>query len=748
MKVLRYLILAIVGLVLLAVAAVAVAIFVIDPNTYRPQIEQVVEQNTNLELNLEGDIGWSLFPLGVELNAVEATLDGEPLLSLERLVAQVDFWSLVAMSPRVHTFVLDGLDARLVMDENGNGNWTRIMPEGEAADAAAAPEPTPAAESSAESEGSGELIDFNVEEVRITSARVQYSDLGSGQTVELRDFELLASQITLGSEFPLEISFEFNTNEPELTVTGDLNMRLSANQELNNFSVAGLDARFGLAGEQLGSRTVQARLTGALQANLADETASLSDFRATLANLELVTSIDVRGFGDRPQLDGQIRISEFSLRELLNTLGMDEPVTTDASVLTRLGLSATLGGPAGTVEVSELVITLDDTLFNGGGRYNLQTGALAFNLSGDALNADRYLPPGSDEPAAASEPAAAEGDLLPLETVRGLDLNLGFELGELIISNLTITDINTEITANGGQLRLRDFSGQLYEGGFQSSVTIDARTDNPAWTVGMQVTGVETQPLLTDLAEMDMLAGAANLNVNVNTRGNRISNLRSNAGGEVGFRLEEGQFTRMNLTRMACQGIALVNQESLATPAAEWGGTTPFNDMSGTLKIDGNTVTNDDLVAALAGMRLEGNGNVDMAGSQVDYELGLRIVGEIHRDPACRVSQVVQNVVIPLECRGNFVDDPAGLCSFDGSRFRDTLADIAANAARARLQEETDRVRDQVEDRARSEINRLLNRGSESAEDGATTDEEAESEAQGTSQGESLRDSLRGLINR
>lgn len=725
MKALRYLILAIVGLVLLAIAAVAIAIFVIDPNTYRPQIEQAVEQNTNLELNLAGDIGWSLFPLGIELNEVEATLEGEPLLSLDRLVAQVDFWSLVTMSPRIHTFVLDGLDARLVMDENGEGNWARIMPEG---DPAADQETTAETPTEPATESSGDMIDFNVEEIRITNARVQYDDLATGQSVVLRDFTLLTSQITLGSEFPLELGFEVNTTEPDLTVKGDVSMRLTANQQLDNFSVAGLDARFDLAGEQLGSNTLQARLTGSGSADLSRETAKLSDFRATLANLELTSNLDVTGFGDQMQLAGRIRIPEFSLRELLRNLGLDEPVTEDSSVLTRIGLSATLGGPLGTVEVSELVITLDDTLFNGSGSYNLGNGALAFNLSGDTLNADRYLPPASEEEAAPQETAATteEGDLLPLDTLRDLDLNLGFALGELFISNLTVTDINTVITASGGLLRLRDFSGKLYDGGFQSSVTIDARTDNPAWTVDMDVSSVEAQPLLMDLAEMDMLAGAANLNVDINTRGNRISALRNNAGGEVGFRLDEGQFTRMNLTRMACQGIALVNQESLATPAAEWGETTPFNDMGGTLKIDGNTITNDNLVAALAGMRLEGNGTVDLAASRVDYELGLRIVGELHRDPACRVSDVVQNVVIPVECRGDFVEDPAGLCSFDGSRFRDTLADIAANAARARIEEETDRAREKVEERAREEIEKRLEGG----------------------EGDSVKDAIRGLFNR
>lgn len=720
MKALRYLILAIVGLVVLAVAAVSIAVFVIDPNTYRPQIERAVAQNTNLELDLAGDIGWSLFPLGIELNEVNATLEGEPLVSLDRLVAQVDFWSLVAMSPKVHTFVLDGLDARLVMDEDGAGNWSRIMPERDDS------EPAAPAEDTADTEVSDDLLDFNVEEIRITNARVQFDDLASGQTIVLQDFSLRASHIELGSEFPLDINFQVNTTQPDLTIDGEISMRLNANEALNRFSVAGLDGKFGLNGEQLGTRGVQARLTGSASADLEAETASLSGFRATLANLELHTDLNVAGFGDQPRLDGKIRIAEFSLRELFRTLGMDDIQTEDPDVLTKLGFSTTIGGPAGTVELSDLSITLDDTLFSGRGSYNLSSGALVFNLEGDALNADRYLPPASDEEASTEEQASAEGDLLPLETLRDLDMKLGFGLGELIISNLTITDINTDITAAGGQLRLRDFSGQMYDGGFQSSVTIDARTDNPAWTVGMQVSGVETQPLLVDLAEMDMLAGEANLNVNVTTRGNRISVLRESAGGEIGFRLAEGEFTRMNLTRMACQGIAMVNQETLATAAGEWGGTTPFNDMSGTLQINGNTLTNKDLVAALAGMRLEGEGTVDMATSNVDYELGLRIVGEIHRDNACRVSQYVQNVVIPVECRGDFTEDPAGLCSFDGSRFRDTLKDIAANAARARVREETDEAKKRVEQRAREEVEKRL--------DGES--------------GERVQDAIRGLIRR
>ncbi len=741
MTVVRYILMAIVGLIVLAVVAIAAAIFVIDPNTYKPQIEQAVESRTNLDLTLTGDIGWSIFPLGLELNEVEATLDGERLVALQQLIAKVNFWSLVAMSPTVNMFVLDGLDARLTIDENGTGNWTRVLPEDEEA-IKNPPQEEPSPEEAAAEKVSGEVLDFAVEEVSITNASIQFEDLSTGQSIVLQDFQVLASQIALGAEFPLEIGFLVNTEQPAMTVNGDITTRMSISEALDQFAVNGLDAQFELSGEPFSGNTVQAHITGSANANLENETIALEELQASLANLEITTNLTVEGYASQPTLSGELEVPEFSLRELLTTLGMDEIQTEDPEVLNRIALNTKLGGPAGTAELTELSIILDDTTFEGGARYNIGTGAIGLDLQGDSLNADRYLPPASEESeqqasagndsSGGSEQKAAEGaggtgvetDLLPLETLRGLNLDINLGLNELIVSNLTITELNTEIDASNGQLQLTDLSGQLYEGAFQSTIGIDARTDDPAWDVRMQVSDVETQPLLTDLAEMDMLAGAANIEVDISTEGNRISDLRSNAGGEATFTLAEGEFTRMNLTRMACRGIALVNQEELTSD--DWGTTTPFNDMSGTLTIDGDTLTNNNLVAALAGMRLEGEGTVDMATSEMDYEVGLRVVGEIHRDQACRVTEYVENVVIPVECRGNFSEDPASLCSFDGSRFRDTLKDIAANAARQKVREETEQVKEKAEQRAREEIEERLQ-----GEDG-----------------EKVKDALRGLFDR
>ncbi|WP_372926397.1 AsmA family protein [Marinobacter sp.] len=718
MKAVRYVALAIVGLIILAMAAVAVAIAVIDPNTYKPQIEKVVEDSTNLDLILAGDIGWSFIPLGLELNDVEATLEDERLVRLDQLVAKVSFWSLVTMSPRVNTFVLNGLDANLSVDEEGTGNWTRIMPEGEAQPEQEEPAPEQATEADT---GDSEPLDFNVESVEISNARVHYEDKRTGQAFTFEDFAVTANDITLGSSFPLNVAFRFATNQPQFAVKGDISARLEADEALNEFGVSGLEAIFDMSGEPFADEPVRAELTGSLEANLENETATLNGFTASLADLKLNTDLSVNGFGDKPKLEGSLSVDEFSLKALFAALGQPAIETEDPDVMEAVAFSTNIGGPAGTVELSALTISLDDTTFKGDASYGLANGAIGLELQGDAINADRYLPPASDEEPAAEEEApqgggtAEEGDLLPLETLRSLVLDVNLGLGELIVSNLTINDIQSMITARDGRLEVEDFSGKLYDGSFDSNVVLDARTDNPQWTITKNIENVQTLPLLTDLAEVDMLSGGANMSVNVKTSGNRISALRENANGEIDFNLAEGEFTRMNLTRMACQGIAMVNQESLDT--SDWGTSTPFNDMKGTLRIDGNTLNNTDLVAALAGMRLEGDGTVDLAASDLDYEIGLRIVGEIHRDEACRVTEYVEDVVIPVECRGDFAEDPGGLCSFDGSRFRDTLKTIAANAARKKVSEETDRAKEKAAEKASEEIDKRLGEDGEKVKD-------------------------------
>jgi len=207
---------------------------------------------------------------------------------------------------------------------------------------------------------------------------------------------------------------------------------------------------------------------------------------------------------------------------------------------------------------------------------------------------------------------------------------------------------------------------------------------------------VKSQPLLVDLIELDLISGRVNVNAEGQSTGNSMNALLENSTGKADFNIEEGALENTNLTHMACQGISRIHGESLEN--ADWGENTPFNDMSGTFTIDSGRLRNDNLTADVAGIRLEGDGVVDLIQSTLDYRLGLRVVGEIHRDQACRVNERIQNLVIPARCQGAFSDDPGGLCGFDSGRFSDVLKSMG--------EAEIERKREEVEEKAQEEIKR------------------------------------------
>ncbi len=714
MKILRNVVLAIVALVVLLVAAVAVAMIVIDPNDYKPHIERAAAEHTNLELSLAGDIRWSFIPLGLEVNDVDARLDDEELVSLDQLVASVDLWSLIRMSPSVHTFTVDGLAANLYMDEDGVGNWERIMPEADPDETEPAPDQAVEEEVALTGEeGETELISFNVQQVRIGDASVRFRDLQSGQDISLSDTTVEMRNIALGRDFPLELGFRVALNEPELDLDGQLSMLINASEDLQRFAVSDLDSEFNMSGEPFNGQSVTAGLSGALQANLADETATLDELVATFENISATTNLSVTGFNESPELDGRFSIAEFSVVELLDRLGQEPIETDDGDVLKRISLNTDITTDNGTATLSDFVLRLDDTEFAGMLGYGLESGAITVDLQGDRLNLDRYLPPESDEDAAEEEAVADNGEadrdaeLLPLEVLRELDLDVRLGLDELIATNLTISEILVRITGDEGRLSLDEFSGQLYEGDFNITAELDARTDDPRWSFEQRLTDVRSQPLLVDLADLDLLSGRVNVNANAETRGNSINALLENSDGVADFAIDDGAIENVNLTRMACRGISQVHGESLQDN--DWGDSTPFNDMRGEMVIDSGVLRNEELTADLAGIRLEGDGMVNLIESLLDYRLGLRIVGDVHRDQACRVNERVQNIVIPVRCQGAFSDDPAGLCRFDSSRF----AEVLTSMGRAEL----DRQRERVEERAREETDRLREQADEKVEE-------------------------------
>lgn len=734
MKALRYTLWGLLAVIVVLVLVVVIALWTINPNDYKPQIEKVVESHSNLQLQLGGEIGWSLIPIGLKLNDVQATLEGKPFVKVKHLVAQIDFWSLLGFHPAVNTFVLDGLDANLVKNPKGQGNWQRIIAEKTTGAGTSQKTPGPAqppAPATAK-KGGGSPLQFNVHDVRIRDARVHYSDQGSGQSLDLNQLNLTASGIAPGETFPLQVSFRLANAKPQLDVNGNLSAQISFDDRFQQFTVKDLTSNFDLKGTPFGGKTVNAGLDGALTANLETEQADIKSLKLRFANVKLETNAEIRGF-KQPRVSGKLSIPSFSPQKLLADLGQPPIKTRDDKVLQKLALNTTLGGSAGDIQLKPFSLALDSTEFKGDLEYRLKDGFIGANLQGNALDLDSYLPPkvskasgkapaasGGAKPATKSA-AGPEQDLLPLKTLRSLAFDIKLALDKLTASNLKISAIQVDAKGHQGLIDLTRLSGKMYQGSFMTTASLDARKQDPTWKFHEALTGIETMPLLTDLAKIDFVSGAVNAKADLHSSGNRISALRNNARGQANFVIDKGAFHGFNLNAMACEGIARINKEDIKT--GSWPDQTTFNTLKGDVQVNGNTLNNTDLSAQLAGLDLGGKGKVNLQQMDLNYELGLRVVGDVAKDKACRVNPRVQGLVIPVKCEGSLTGGNKSLCRFDTARFADVAKQALEKAGKERLQKELNKGLDKL-------LNKNGNKNGNSSQDNSG----------------SLKDKLKGLF--
>ena len=118
---------------LLAVVAgfIAVAAFyllvVFDLNDFKAEITNKVEQQTGRELQIAGDIGWTIYPsLGVSLTDVKLSnpkgFAPEQMLEVSELTAAVALMPLFNKDLQIQQLHLDGVTANLVTRKDGSSS--------------------------------------------------------------------------------------------------------------------------------------------------------------------------------------------------------------------------------------------------------------------------------------------------------------------------------------------------------------------------------------------------------------------------------------------------------------------------------------------------------------------------------------------------------------------------------------------------------------------------------------------------
>jgi AsmA protein len=169
--------------------------------------------------------------------------------------------------------------------------------------------------------------------------------------------------------------------------------------------------------------------------------------------------------------------------------------------------------------------------------------------------------------------------------------------------------------------------------------------------VDLDAIGVQLQPLLTALAEIDRLAGLGNLRFAGSTRGASIAELMGNLDGEGAVLARDGAILGINIAATIRQVTSLGALSAAREPQR-----TDFAEAGGTFTIAGGVLDNDDFALRAPVLRVTGAGTVGLGARTIDYRLLPRLAATLQGQDAAREDAFQAG--LPLVVSGPW-DDPA-----------------------------------------------------------------------------------------
>ena len=646
--------------VLLTVAAIALPLL-FDPNDYRDDLVQRVEEATGRDLQIQGDIAMSVFPwLGLELGPMQLGnapgFEGDNFASTERISVRIKLVPLLSRRLEADTIIVEGLQLNLARDAKGLTNWADL-----AGDLGGRKSTTGGGEAVDEEGSVVSLAALTVGGVSVEDGKVTWRDAQSDLALVLSDVGLKTGRVEQGR--PVNVQFGMNVTAESLDIAGRVGVETTLTLDLAGakLSLSPVTLKASLAGAAVPGAKADVTVGAVgIQYDAKAHSAAFNGLEARLHNLALSADLKATGLNAAPLVTGNLQAVEFSLRELLGALAIEVPPTADPKVLEKVAFGAKVRAGPGSLTLSDLQAVLDDSTLRGKFAVPAFVGpTLRFDLVLDQLDADRYLPPDSKTaPRGQAGEAPANPEKPDFRALRKLDAAGKFKLGRLKIANLTTTQASVEIVAKNGLVRIDPAAAQLYGGAYAGKISFDARKDVSIIKVDESLKGIEAEPLLKDLNGQDRLAGTGNVDAKLTTAGLDINAMKAALSGTVKFSFENGAVRGVNIGRLIREAKAKLKGRQLPPDKEQL--QTDFSEMSGSIRFKKGVGHNKDFVAKSPLLRVKGHGSADLNAETMNYRIEARVVGTAKGQGGADLKEL-SGVTIPVRVGGTFAEPTYGL---------------------------------------------------------------------------------------
>ncbi|MBA3581241.1 MAG: AsmA family protein [Gammaproteobacteria bacterium] len=676
----------------LVLTVVGILVFV-DPNDYKPEIQQWFAHTTGRQLEIKGDLSLAFFPwLGLEIG--EATI-GNPKGFTEPVFARIQSADIkVAVLPlfrletRVGTVRLHGLQVNLEKAADARVNWASWSSD----DSAVTDE-----EKLAERQ---QLPPIYIGGLEIEDAGLVYDDKVTGVRTQIEHWNVSTDVIETGKPLDFETQLSIRQSQPKVIAGLQVDGQLHWDLVKAEYRFMPLNMQLTVSGEGIPNQEQHLQLMLVAVVTLDADQMTIEKGTLQAANMDMNFQGAINGLmSEQPTVDMDLRLATSSIRQMMTALAMEIPETSDPKTLGALSLDAKLQGHADAMSLKALRLKFDDTQVTGHIELpKFEPLTIRGELQWDNINADRYLaadPVASTEGSAASNkksvapvPVADTPIDLPKDLLRTLDVLLAIKLQHVQFMKMSTHNYDLGLRIKDSVIDLDPFKFDMYDGRIQGKTRIDIQQAVTQYTVNIAMKNVQAEPLMKDFMEMDFVRGLLDMNLDARMSGESVNALKRSMTGEVQYSFRNGVIKGMNVTSLIKQAKGLLKGQ---LPAKDSGPKeTPFGNFSGggpikngvmmqTMKLD-----SDHLLA-------DAQGNIDIANETLNIKA--------RADYRESKTQVGMKNAIPFYVKGSFAAPSYGL---DTSSVK-TLIDQERTKLKAQYEAEKTKLKQEADQRIQQE---------------------------------------------
>ncbi len=677
MKAMKWIIGTLAALTLLAAIAFAYIVFVIDPNSYKPQLAELAKEQ-DIVLNIEGELNWQLLPsLALSIGATQITSPRAeiPEISFEQADLNLAWLPLFKRQLSVKAIRLEGADIRLSTAEQATN--TAIAPL--AAAPTAKPGDTGEATDTTEAPPAFTLA---IESLEISNSRLQLPPTTAATSPrQLSDIHLLIQGLNLdGDVFKLKASFNYSDPALPEPMAVSLDTDASVEQNTQAFTLSNTVLELLLAGKP----TIELSLDSLTAGQLDTPHLEITGLQLNSAGASLQASISAQSVNDNIAFETEITVPPLALRKVLSNWAIELPELPDKQALQQASLKLSIKGNNETLSISSLNLTLDDITFDGSTELAFgPTRNIALQLHGSAIDLNRYISSADESDTTddkqASAAANTESTLIfaplvaPLLWVGNGNATLDISLDGLTLDTITAEKLQIKLKAANNIVQIEQLAAHVFDGDINATATINLQHKEPKVNFTTTISELAVDKALIATSGEAALTGSLMAKFQGQTRGNNVDQLHQhlNANGEIN--LAKPYLTTFNIEKSYCNIAALIEK---IPSKNDWPQGSNLKDVQASISLKGKQVFIERYTTGLGNISLSGKGLIDLGTEHFDLLAISRLNGERTSELGCLVkSKRVRDKNIPIRCKDSFAKAGGGSCKPDGDFVKQILQD-------------------------------------------------------------------------